>query len=182
MSKFYQRQGQMVLYEPYFYTETIYNYKTLLADDNLKLIIIKSLQYLTSHKFITIFGYVIMPNHIHLLWNIMNMNGKEIPSVSFSKYTAHEFEKYLKNTDLIKLASFESNKRDRKYHFWKRDPLAIHISSELIFDQRLEYIHNNPLQEKWKICKTPEDYRWSSARFYIDGYDEFSILTNYYDC
>jgi hypothetical protein len=55
------------------------------------------------------------------------------------------------------------------------------MSSELIFIQRLNYIHNNPLQEKWRLCKSPEEYRWSSAKFYLTGEDEFNILKNYRD-
>ena len=35
-----------------------------------------------------IYGYVIMPNHIHLLWEQLKMNGKELPKNSFEKYTA----------------------------------------------------------------------------------------------
>jgi hypothetical protein len=46
-------------------------------------------------------------------------------------------------------------------------------------EQKLEYIHNNPVAEKWAMCKLPEDYRWSSARFYLKGVDEFGFLTHY---
>ena len=45
-----------------------------------------------------VFGYafVIMPNHIHLIWNMLDLNGKESPAGSFAKFTAHQFQKYLK--------------------------------------------------------------------------------------
>jgi putative transposase len=181
MSLFHNRQGQMGWDYTYFYTETIQNFSHLLVDDKLKMVIIQSLQYLVKKELITVYGFVIMPNHIHLLWSIKVMNGKESPAGSFSKFTAHEFKKYLLQTDLAKLATFSTDKIDRKYHFWKRDPLAIQMSSELIFTQRLNYIHNNPLQEKWKLCKNPEEYRWSSAKFYLTGEDEFGILKNYRD-
>jgi hypothetical protein len=63
--------------------------------------------------------------------------------------------------------------------FWKRDPLAIHLSSEENLIQKLEYIHNNPIREKWNLASQPEDYKWSSSRFYKDGTDEFGILTHF---
>jgi hypothetical protein len=45
--------------------------------------------------------------------------------------------------------------------------------------QKLEYIHNNPVQGKWKLVEYPEDYKYSSARFYFDGSDAFDLVTHY---
>ena len=80
----------MEIAQCYFYTDTIYGFKNLLYDDKLKLTLISSWQYLTENKLIEIYGYVIMPNHIHLLWNILQPNGKESPAGSFTKYTGHQ--------------------------------------------------------------------------------------------
>ena len=55
------------------------------------------------------------------------------------------------------------------------------ISTEKIFLSKLEYIHNNPAKEKWNLCTYPEDYKWSSAKFYMTGKDEFNLLTHYKD-
>jgi len=30
----------------------------------------------------------------------------------------------------------------------------------------MNYIHYNPCQEHWKLSPTPEDYLWSTARYY----------------
>jgi putative transposase len=72
-----------------------------------------------------------------------------------------------------------SGKSDRGYQFWKADPLAIPLSTIKILEQKLEYIHNNPVVEKWSLAGFPEEYRWSSARFYLEGKDEFGFLTHY---
>ncbi len=179
MNIFHKRQGQMEIAQCYFYTDTIYGFKNLLYDDKLKLTIISSWQYLTENKLIEIYGYVIMPNHIHLLWNILQPNGKESPAGSFTKYTGHQFKKYLNETNVDLLQQFKSDKKDRSFQFWKRDPLAIPIDSEKIFYQKLDYIHLNPTTEKWQLAKLPEDYRWSSASFYENGIDEFGILKQF---
>ena len=70
------------------------------------------------------------------------------------------------------------NAKDRKYQIWERNPKNIEIENELIFAQKLEYMHNNPLQQKWKLCTSPIEYKFSSAKFYETGIDELFILSN----
>jgi REP element-mobilizing transposase RayT len=130
---------------------------------------------------IVIYGYVIMPNHIHLIWEMLSLNGKESPAGSFAKFTAHKFKEYLQSNNLIELKKYCSDKSDRKYQFWKRDPLAIPLTSEKSFQQKLNYIHLNPLNEKWELADSPVNYRWSSAQFYEIGIDEFGIVSDYRD-
>lgn len=179
MNIFHKRQGQMDSNICYFYTDTIYQFHPLLKDDIIKSIIIDSWNYLAPKGLIEIYGYVIMPNHIHLLWNMLETNGKESPAGSFAKHTAHQFKKHLSATNKKMLELFRSDKIDRSYQFWKRDPLAIPVSTEEILIQKLNYIHSNPIKEKWSLAVNPEDYKWSSARFYLDGTDEFGILTHF---
>ena len=118
----HKRQGQMELQDVFFYTDIIIDFKHLLEDNNIKLIIIQSLCYLVAHKLVRVFGYVIMPNHIHLIWTHLALNGKESPAGSFVKYTAHQIKKYLQTNNPQQLLNYLSNKSDRHYQFWKRDP------------------------------------------------------------
>ncbi len=163
----------------YFWTITVRNWIHLLKEDAYKQIIISSLKWLCDKKLIEIYGYVIMHNHIHLLWQQFAMNGKEFPKNSFEKFTSHQFQKKLVAEDPEKLLQFSVSASDRKYNFWQRDPLAVHIFSRDVAEQKLNYLHCNPLQEHWNLCRLPEDYRFSSARFYETGFDEFEILTHY---
>jgi hypothetical protein len=45
----------------------------------------------------------------------------------------------------------------------------------------IDYIHNNPLQEKWQLASAPELYEWSSSSFYICDNRTFSFITDYRD-
>ena len=72
----HKRQGQMDIESCYFYTDTINDFKHLLKDDEFKTFCINSWKYLNDNDFIKIYGFVIMPNHIHLLWNMIKLNGK----------------------------------------------------------------------------------------------------------
>jgi putative transposase len=42
-------------------------------------------------------------------------------------------------------------------------------------------MHNNPLQDHWKLVKNPVDYEFSSAWFYETGEKNFDFLYNYQD-
>ena len=108
------------------------------------------------------------------------MNGKETPKESFEKFTGHMFLKRLKG-DAESLEEYSTEQKDRNYLFWQRDPLAILITDKKMAGEKLDYMHNNPLQPHWQLCKEPVDYRFSSAKFYETGEDEFKILTHLMD-
>lgn len=74
------------------------------------------------------------------------------------------------------LKHFISSQKDRAYHFWKRRPLSIELFSPDVFEQKLDYIHNNPVTAG--LCAVPEEYVYSSASFYLDGSDQWNILSH----
>lgn len=162
---------------PQFYTATINNWQHLLADDKHKEIIVNSLKFLVTEKRIELNAFVIMSNHLHLIWQpLFGFTPVDIQS-SFMKYTAQQLKRSLTQNNTEALASFKVNKYDREYQFWKRDSLGIELISPAVFEQKLDYIHYNPV--KAGLCINPEDYYYSSARFYYDGVDSFGMLTHY---
>src|SRR5665213_512719 len=154
-----------------FFTATIYQSNYLLKDDTHKDIIIDSLKFLVTGKRIDLNAFVIMSNHIHLIWQpLVGFTSSDIQS-SFMKYTAQQLKRSLIKNDAAVLSNFQVNKYDREYQIWKREPLSIELISEDIFKQKFEYLHYNPV--KAGLCEKPEDYYYSSARFYHDGLDGF---------
>jgi putative transposase len=160
----------------YFWTATINTWNKLLADDEMKEIIISSLQYLSAKNKIEVYAFVIMPNHVHLVWQMLQINGKEMPHTSFLKFTAHSFKKYLKinKPDVLKFFAVEAE--NKEYEFWQRDSLAFELIKKATILQKIDYIHYNPTDEKWKLCFDPVDYCYSSAKFYESRVDEFGFL------
>jgi len=151
-----KRKSHVELNNVYFWTSSIKDHIPLLGTDSFKEIIISSLQYLVNHKKIKVYAFVIMPH------------------TSFHKFTAHQFLKIITNFNPFKVIE-----DGRAHRFWQRDALAILIDGKPKCEQKLDYIHLNPLQEKWSLVKYPEDYRWSSASYYELGKDEFNIITDY---
>jgi hypothetical protein len=105
-----------------------------------------------------------------------------MPHASFNKYTGHQFLEILRVESPATVDQYrEDDSPVRVHRFWQRDPLAVMMNSRKLIEQKLEYIHLNPLQEKWNLARRPEDYRWSSAKFYEMGEDEFGIVAHYLD-
>ncbi|NOU38910.1 MAG: transposase [Ferruginibacter sp.] len=136
------------------------------------------LKKLSDEGFITVYGFVIMPNHIHIIWKQNKLNGKETPQGSFLKYTAHEFLKKLKENKTSVM--YEVNAANKKHQIWQRDSLSVEIYSRLVAKQKLDYIHFNPVNKKWQLAKDDLDYYFSSARYYETKKDEFGFLNNLY--
>ncbi|MEO7212913.1 transposase [Mucilaginibacter sp.] len=168
-------------YHAQFFTATILEWKPLLRDDAYKDIIIRSLQFLSKEKSIVVYGFVIMPNHIHLIWQIQDGHKQSAVQQRFMKFTAQQMKfKLLDNKD-SRLAQFIVNAKDRQYQFWERNPLSIDLWSPDVFMQKLDYIHNNPLQDNWRLVEFPEDYKYSSGSYYETGIDIFGFLKHYSD-
>lgn len=170
------RKSYSALHKIYFFTASIHKWKNLLQDDSNKNLIIEYLKLLSHKKFIVVYGFVIMPTHIHIVWKQINKNGKETPKGSFLKFTAHEFLKKLKEAGISK--EYEVVASNKKHQIWQNDPLSIEIYSLKVAKQKLDYIHFNPVRGKWKLSKDELDYYYSSAKFYESGIDQFGFLSN----
>jgi len=58
----------------------------------------------------------------------------------------------------------KKNSNNAGFQFWQQDNHPLEISSQSMAWQKLEYIHNNPVEAG--IVEKPEDYLYSSARDY----------------
>jgi putative transposase len=177
-NEYEQRKSTMLYGELYFWTATINGWKHLLADDTMKIEVVQSLQWLTARELVTLYAYVIMPNHIHLIWETNKPNGKEMPHQSFLKFTGHQFKKLLSDKYPAWLSEFKIEAVNKQYEFWQRDSLAFPLFSKSIINQKMDYVHLNPVSGKWQLAASSVDYRFSSAAFYNSGIDEFGILTH----
>jgi putative transposase len=166
-------------YHPQFFTATILEWKHLLKPDAFKDIIINSLLFLKKEQSIVVYGFVIMPNHIHLIWQIQDGFIKEKIQLRFLKFTGQQLKFELAKGNPEQIEKYRVNAKDREYQIWERNSLSIDLWSGSVFVQKLDYIHNNPIQEKWKLATYPEDYKYSSAKFYETGIDDFGLLTHH---
>ena len=164
-------------YFPDFFTSTILEWKLLLKPDKFKDIIIESIRFLVNDKRVVIYAFVIMNNHIHLIWQVSDAYKLTDVQHSFMKYTARMILKELRNNHKKVLALFEVNAKDRRYQIWERNPLSVSLFSKKVFLQKLDYIHNNPVRAG--LCTLPEIYKYSSAAFYFNGDKYWDFLSHH---
>lgn len=165
-------------FEVFFFTATILKWQPLLNDDRMKEVICQSMDYMSKER-CKIYGFVIMPNHIHLL--LAFENGQTISNFQrdFLKFTAQKFIRIMKEERNPIIENFKSSQGDRKYHIWERRAYWAEINAQSVFDTKLNYIHNNPLSGKWNLCDVPEQYEWSSSKFYEGIPQRFKFLKNF---
>ena len=140
---------------------------------------VSSLEHLANKGKLKVYGFVVMPNHIHLIWQNLELNGKEMPYISFMKFTAHQFLTELRKTNNPLLKRFAVDGTDRANQFWQKRGLSKLMTTRQILEQKLDYIHLNPLQAHWNLVDDPNNYYYSSCSYYEQEDKRFHWLTHY---
>ncbi|MEP6684905.1 MAG: transposase [Parafilimonas sp.] len=140
-------------YYPDFYTATILEWKQLLKPDKFKDIIISSLKFLAENKRTILYGFVIMSNHVHLIWQTDDAFKPAEVQQSFMKYTAQMILKELRNNHPEVLKHFKVDAKDRTYQIWERNPLSVSLFNRAVFLQKLNYMHKNSERADCVYCR-----------------------------
>jgi putative transposase len=165
-----------------FFTAVCNDWQELLLHDDYKQIIMDALKFRVTRGEVKVGGYVIMPNHIHLIWRIQNTCELKDIQRDFLKYTAKSIiEKIKTDRGEGQLENLYVGASDRKFQVWKRNSMSIDLTSAKFSKQKIEYVHNNPCQSHWNLVEDPIEYKFSSARFYETGEDEFGLVTHVED-
>ncbi|MEI6749297.1 MAG: transposase [Bacteroidota bacterium] len=139
---------------------------------NHKHLMIDALLYCQKNKGLVIFGYCLMPSHLHM---IARAEGKYTLSDilrDLKKFTSKSLVKQIEEEGesrrewmLKHFAKAGEHLRSIKnYKFWQDGNQAKEIYSNQFLYEKLDYIHNNPVKEM--IVARAEDYIFSSARNY----------------
>jgi putative transposase len=127
-------------------------------------------------------AYVIMPNHVHTIhyfpepgFNLNKIVGNA------KRFMAYEIIKRLEQANerdtlnyLANVVTEREKKKGQLHKVFTDSFDAKGIYNEKFFNQKLKYIHRNPVSGKWKLAIDYTDYEHSSASFY-----ETSIVKNY---
>jgi REP element-mobilizing transposase RayT len=162
---------------PEFITITCLEWVHILNEDKFKNIITDSLNYLVVKKRVAVYGFVIMSNHFHMIWQMLGDNKRPDVQRDFLKYTSQKIIKVLEAEKSPLLGRLFVNAKDRKYQVWERNSLGISLWTASVFEQKLAYIHTNPV--KAGFCELPENYKYSSARYYEKNEKDWPFLSHH---
>ena len=160
----------------YFLTTSVTEFTRLFHQETLAQIVLDNLSFYVQKFAVILHGFVIMPNHFHLL---LTMGETADVSIFMGKLKGHSAKQIIQwcqehnEEKLLEIFSASARKYKQTYEHqvWQERFDELIITTVKTFDIKLSYIHNNPVQERWQLCSRPELYRFSSARYYVNGED-----------
>jgi len=158
----------------HFMTFTIVGWIDLFSSTLYRDILIKNMEYCRKNKSLKIGAYVIMTNHVHVIWQ--STKGKLSDTLrDFKSFSTKEFVETIMNESesrrdwLLHMFRFYANRtnQNKEFKIWTGDNHPEEIFSEDFLKSKLNYIHENPVRARW--VENPEDYLYSSASNYYKG-------------
>jgi len=155
----------------FYTTNTILEWQNVLLHPDVLKIIYNTWHFLSENGKVKIYAFVIMPNHIHWIYEVLPPYTNAQVKHSFSGFTSKEI---FKATPEIK-DYFFVDKSNRKYQLWKSPSLSVPLYSQNFLMQKLHYIHLNP--KRAGILDANGKYLHTSLHSYQNGKPEWPFLT-----
>ncbi|MFC5284574.1 transposase [Pedobacter alpinus] len=173
----------------WFITFTCFNWIPLFQITNSYDLIYNWLKLIKEKYSIDTAAFVIMPNHIHTILHLNASNNLNKVISNGKRFMAYEIVKRLKsqnqNDILLRLSeacSDDDKKKGQLHRIFEPSFDAKPILTDKFFQQKLDYIHTNPVAGKWNLAETFIEYEHSSASFYeINLIHKNVVLKHYLD-
>ena len=157
----------------YFVSFAVVGWLDVFTRNEYKDLIVESLEFCQQNKGMEIHSWCIMTNHVHLIFRSIENQKPELLLGDFKRFTSRSIIKAIQENsresrkefllDYVKKEAAKSSNTSN-YQFWRHDNKPIELWSNEVIQQKIEYIHNNPVEEGFVF--RPEDYKYSSASDY----------------
>ena len=159
----------------YYLTLTVVGWVDVFTRHNHKDALIESLRYCIKNKGLNVYAYCLMSNHLHMVANCNEPFKLKDVIRDFKRHTVKTIIDQIINKPESRrewmLREFEAaadkTDRNKTYKFWKSGNHAIELFTEKFVWEKINYIHNNPVKEKY--VKNPQEWLYSSASNYWYG-------------
>jgi len=158
----------------YFITSTIVGWIDVFTRIEYKDFLVQSFKYCQKEKGLIIYAWCLMTNHFHLIGGTRGILKLDNIIRDFKKYTSVHLCRMIEGNyhesrknwmlDMFRETALNSDKH-QKYQFWQRSYHPVELSTNEMIDQRLDYLHNNPVKAGYVF--SPEQYVYSSAVDYM---------------
>jgi len=157
----------------YFISFAVVSWLDVFTRNEYKDIIVDSLYYSQQNKGLEVFAWCIMTSHVHLVFRSVGKQKPEHLIGDIKRFTSKaivqaiidnpkESRKEFLLEQIIEAGNKSSNVN--KYQFWQHDNHPIELWSNKVIDEKIDYVHNNPVKEG--LVFRAEDYLYSSAAYY----------------
>ncbi|MEO6838609.1 MAG: transposase [Ginsengibacter sp.] len=154
----------------YFISFAAVNWIDVFVREEYMKIVLDSWKFCQEKKGLEIYGWCIMPSHVHMIIG-SNKNKLEDIVRDMKSFTSTALRKSI--TENIQESRKEwmiwmmeragkKNENNNDWQFWQQHNKPLEIKDQEMFDKTLEYIHMNPVMAGFVI--RPEDWKYSSAR------------------
>lgn len=160
-------------------TFSCYRRLPLLTNDVWQSFLARSLQEACELEHFELVAFVFMPEHVHLLVHPTNYDAKVSRLLGRTKQpTSKAIKELLEESSAPLLHRLTVRERPGKhcFRFWQEgagfDRNLFHADA---IESSIDYIHTNPV--KRGLCDHATDWKWSSARFYLQDIDDSDLPT-----
>ncbi len=156
----------------YFVSFAVIHWIDLFIRRVYKDILIDSMKYCMDKKDLDLYAYCIMTSHVHL---IIGSRGNKLENImrDFKRFTSTKLKQAIKEHPsesrkvwlvwMMERAG-RKNGNNNDFQLWQQHNHPIVLDSNHLLQQKLDYIHNNPVKEGF--VEQPQDYLYSSAKNY----------------
>ena len=157
----------------YFISFAVVEWLDVFTRNEYKDIVIDSLSYCQKNKGVEIYAWCVMTNHIHLLFRSIKEQKPELLIGDFKRFTSKTIVKAIATIPKESRREFmlkqfkkaaDKSSNVNNFQFWRHDNKPIELWSSKVTNEKINYIHNNPVEAG--LVYNPEDYVYSSARDY----------------
>ena len=134
----------------HFITCSCYHRAPLLASLNARRTFEHTLEKTRQWYGFYITGYVVMPEHFHLLLSEPKRGNLAVAMQMLKQNTSRQLREL-----------------SREGHFWQQRYYDFNVWSEAKRLEKLRYLHRNPVARG--LVERPEDWEWSSFQHYMSG-------------
>ncbi len=149
----------------HFVTFSCYRRRPLLGTPGARQCFVKILDQVRSRHCFQLIGYVVMPEHVHLLISEPEKgNPSKMLQVLKQKVSRALRKPARKSSAQLSLALAAAVDSPA---FWQRRFYDFNVWSDRKMREKLDYMHRNPVGRK--LVSHPQDWPWSSWSFYEKG-------------
>jgi REP element-mobilizing transposase RayT len=159
----------------HFLTMTTVGWIDVFSRQRYRDIILESLRFCQEKKGLTLYAYVIMTNHIHIIAQVDHPRGLSFTLGDFKQFTAKKIIQSIREEpesrqdwlEIVMKYHANYNNNNREFQFWQQHNHPEYLYSPDFIWQKLNYIHQNPVRAGW--VAEPQHYLYSSASNYTTG-------------